>query len=382
MNPVEGGPVEGVIQLSTINRKSGHTIEILCLDKPGSPWLQKLGTGIHAVGPTRLGKYGFAWALTRWLRQNAQNYDCVIVNGIWTYNAFGAWLGLRSGKTPYVVFTHGMLDPWFKRAYPLKHLKKWLYWPLGLYPVLRDAAAVIFTCDMERKLARESFWLYEAREIVINYGTAGIPQSDQNYRPAFFAAHPTLVGKRLFLFLGRVNPKKGPDLLIQSIAELQRLGEWDPATMILVMAGPSDSTYAAQLKTLARSEEIESSLYWTGMIQGDPKWGLMQAAEVFVLPSHQENFGIAVAEALSCGTPVLITHPVNISPEIAADGAGIVGEDTLAGCVAMIRRWLALSPPAQSAMRQQSVATFRARYTAEQSASDLIHAIRTLNSLF
>ena len=141
MNPAEGGPVEGVNQLSKINRQHGHTIEVVCLDTPGSPWLQKSATKIHAVGPTRFGQYGFAWALTRWLRQNARNYDCVIVNGIWTYNAFGAWLALRFGKTPYVVFTHGMLDPWFKRAHPLKHLKKWLYWPWGLYPVLRDASA-------------------------------------------------------------------------------------------------------------------------------------------------------------------------------------------------------------------------------------------------
>ena len=79
------------------------------------------------------------------------------------------WLALESLRkqgfhTPaYFVFTHGMLDPWFKRTYPLKHLKKWLYWPWAEYRVLRDAQAVLFTCEEERILARQSFWLYKCK---------------------------------------------------------------------------------------------------------------------------------------------------------------------------------------------------------------------------
>lgn len=375
MNPADGGPVEGVNQLSRINRHHGHQVEVLCVDAPDSPWLKKLDLTVHAVGPGRFKKYGYCPAFAHWLIRNGRNYDCVVVNGIWGFNAFGTWLALRGTEVPYVVFTHGMLDPWFKRRYPLKHLKKWLYWPWGLYPVLRDAAAVIFTCEMERKLARGSFWLYKCREIVINYGTAGVPNPENDYRPAFFAAHPQLAGKRMFLFLGRVHTKKGPDLLIKALGTLRRAGEWDPESMRLVMAGPADSEYAAQLKALVKHEALEDSVYWTGMILGDQKWGVLQASEVFVLPSHQENFGIAVVEALSCGTPVLIAHPVNISPEIEKDGAGLVDEDTLAGCLRMLRKWFALPPKAKENMRQQAAATFRQRYTSEVAAGDLIAAL-------
>ena len=372
MNPADGGPVEGVYQLSSVNRLHGHEVEVLCVDDPQAPWLKKAALKIHAVGPGSLGAYGYCRAFCQWLARHGQEYDCVVVNGIWGFNAFGTWLALGRARTPYVVFTHGMLDPYFKRAHPLKHLKKWLYWPWGLYPVLRDAAAVVFTCEMERKLARESFWLYKCNEVVINYGTAGVPQLDHDYRPAFLQAHPALAGKRLFLFLGRVHPKKGPDLLIESVAELQRAGEWDTANMRLVMAGPADSAYARELQGLVQRAGIADSVYWTGMVLGEQKWGVLQAAEVFVLPSHQENFGIAVVEALSCETPVLIAHPVNISPEIGADGAGLVAEDTQEGCVRLLRQWLAMSPAAQAQMRRQAGVTFRNRYTSELAARDFL----------
>jgi glycosyltransferase involved in cell wall biosynthesis len=370
INPAEGGPVEGVRQLTKVNLAFGHQVDVLCLDAPDAPWLERAGTTVHALGPGR-GVYGYTPQLVPWLRKNGHNYDCVIVNGIWQYHCFGTWLGLRKSGVPYFVFPHGMLDPWFKQRYPLKHLKKWLYWPWGGYPVLRDARAVFFTCEEERRLARESFWLYDCDEIVLNYGTEGVPEPAHDYREAFFQRHQSLRGRRLFLFLGRVHPKKGPDLFFQAVGELQRAGLWDRVTMRVVMAGPAEGSYADELRALARREGIESSVYWTGMVLGDEKWGVFQAAEAFVLPSHQENFGIAVVEALSVGTPVLISRQVNIWAEIAKDGAGLAGEDTVAGCRSTLERWLAMPEDVRQAMRAQAVATFRQRYTANISARAL-----------
>src|SRR4051812_19499062 len=99
---------------------------------------------MHAFGARR-GRFPFRSQFTPWLRKNHRSYDAVIVNGLWQYSGFGAWRALEPGF-PYFVFTHGMLDPWFKRQYPLKHFKKWLYWPWADYRLLRDAAAVLFTC--------------------------------------------------------------------------------------------------------------------------------------------------------------------------------------------------------------------------------------------
>ena len=374
VNLSTGGPIEGVRQLTAVNTKYGHSVEVVSLDDPAAPWIEKLGIPVHALGPGT-GTYGYSNRYVDWLRANASQYDAVIVNGVWNYNAYGTWLALRHSQTPYTVFTHGMLDPWFKHRYPLKHAKKWAYWPWGVYPVLRDADAVFFTCERERMLARESFWLYDCNEAVIRYGTAGIPDCGHDYREEFLSAHPSLRDTRNFLFFGRVHPKKGPDLLIRAVARLKKRGEWDEATMRLVMAGPADSNYAQKLKTLAAAEGLEKSIYWTGMIVGTQKWGAFQSSEVFILPSHQENFGIAVAEALSSCVPVLITHSVNISPEIAIDGAGLVDEDNVAGTYRMVRKWLQLPTGVKTEMRAQARQTFLARYTAEVGAKDMLRNI-------
>jgi glycosyltransferase involved in cell wall biosynthesis len=373
VNPAAGGPVEGVRQLTAVNTLYGHTVEVLTLDAPDSPWLAKLGVPFHALGPA--GSYGYTPKYVKWLREHAAEYDMIIVNGVWGYNAFGTWLALRNTKVPYTVFTHGMLDPWFKHRYPLKHLKKWLYWPWGLYPVLRDAEAVFFTCQRERELARESFWLYDCNEVIVRYGTEGIPDPDRDYRADFFSAHPELAGKRMFLFFGRVHPKKGPDLMIRAVAKLKNDGYWDENSMRMVMAGPADSAYADELRALVRKEGIEKSTYWTGMLVGNQKWGVIQGSEAFVLPSHQENFGIAVAEALSASTPVLITHGVNISPEIGCDGAGLVDEDTVLGTYRLIRKWLLISQEERDQMCIQARQTFLNRFTAAVGAKDMLRSV-------
>jgi glycosyltransferase involved in cell wall biosynthesis len=210
----------------------------------------------------------------------------------------------------------------------------------------------------------------------VSFGTQGIPETNHDYATAFLEAHPAIAGRQRFLFLGRVAPKKGPDLLLRAIAALQAEGLWDPATMVLVLAGPASGAYATQLQRLAERLGISSSLHWTGMIQGGQKWGAFQSADAFVLPSHQENFGIAVAEALSCSIPVLLTHPVNIAADIAAAGAGLVEHDTVAGITNLLGRWLALDPPARAAMATQARRCFLERYEISNATLSVTRTIR------
>ena len=141
---------------------------------------------MHALGPAR-GRYAYTARLIPWLESNAPRFEAIIVEGLWQFHGFGVWRVLHSATTPYFVYPHGMLDPWFKRTYPLKHLKKWLYWPWAEYRVLRDARAVIFTCEEERRLARESFWLYSASEAVLPYERKP-PDSVASLKPPLNAA--------------------------------------------------------------------------------------------------------------------------------------------------------------------------------------------------
>ena len=375
VNPKGGGPIEGVKQFARTNVDAGHSVEVLTLDSPGEPWVREFPFPCHAVGPAK-GSYGYSGGLVPWLKQHRDRYDAVIVDGIWQYNAFGVWRGLRGGSTPYYVFTHGMLDPWFKRTYPLKHLKKWLYWPWGDYRVLRDAKAVLFTCEEERRLARQSFWLYRCRERVVNFGT-GAPSGDPAVqRQLFQDRHPETANKRCLLFLGRVHVKKGADLLFRAYAERIRSHSAEWADTHVVMAGPSDHAYGTEMKALVQELGIASRVTWTGMITGDLKWGAFHHADVFVLPSHQENFGIAVAEALACGVPVLISDKVNIWREIEADRAGYVENDDLAGTLGLLDRWTATGPEQRALMRQNALRCFATRFDVKQSAKSLISTLQ------
>ena len=159
-------------------------------------------------------------------------------------------------------------------------------------------------------------------------GTGEPPRNIDEQRQAFAAKFPELAGKRVILFLGRLHEKKGCDLLLRAFLDLLQSKPreiWQG--LHLMMAGPtSHPAYLESLKQIAAQCEKLSpgSVSFPGMISGDLKWGTLREAEVFVLPSHQENFGIAVVEALGCGTPVLISRPVNIWREIESSGAGLV----------------------------------------------------------
>lgn len=370
VDPRSGGTIEGVRRLRDALADLGHEGDLISLDSPDADFVTGFPGQVTALGPPT-GSYLYSSRAVPWLEAHADDYDAVIVNGLWQYTGFAAWRALSRSTTPYFVYTHGMLDPWFKRRYPLKHLKKWLYWPWAEYRVLRDAAAVIFTCEEERLLARQSFWLYRAREVVGSYGTSTPPSNARALSSTFLSAYPELQGKRLLLYLGRIHEKKGGDLLVDAFARV--LG--DSPDLHLVMAGPGDDDIVGQLKGRAEQLGVASRISWTGMLSGNLKWGAFYASDVFCLPSHQENFGIAVVEALACGKPVLISDKVNIWREIMNDGAGMVGADTLEGTVATLQRWLALPRAEVAAMRIAALRCFQERFQIGQVAETLVRII-------
>ena len=370
VDPRGGGPMEGVRQRGLRLQEMGHQVEVVTLDDPASPAVATFPLRVHPLGPTR-NRYGYNKRLVPWLLAHGNDYDAVVVNGLWQYHSFAAWRALTRLRKPYYVFTHGMLDPWFKRTSPLKHLKKWLYWPWAEYRVLRDAAGVLFTSEEERLQARDSFWLYRAKEQVVAYGTSSPPADRDRLVEVFFASQPALRCKRLLLFLSRIHEKKGCDLLVDAFAAAAGL---DPA-LHLVIAGPDQTGLVPQLQARAQALGMAERISWPGMLQGDLKWGAFYASEAFVLPSHQENFGIAVAEALGCGLPVLISDKVNIWREIEADGAGIVNLDTAAGTEKTIRSWLALDEAARRNMAQQAKLSFQRRFTVTEMAQSLLKVV-------
>ncbi|HMK91000.1 MAG TPA: glycosyltransferase [Methylocystis sp.] len=385
VDPSGGGPIEGVVMSSETWRRHGHTRHIVCLDPPHSQWVQTCPVPTFAVGIAGkwhvllkqlipLLRYAYSPWLKKWLRAHVHEYDAVIINGLWNYSSFGSWRALGHTDVTYVVFTHGMLDPWFNKTYPIKTFFKTIYWKLFEHRVLRDARAVLFTSEEERRLAQHSFAPYMAREIVVGYGTRDDFGDPATEIAAFFEKAPRARGRRLMLFLSRIHPKKGVDLLIQAFSRLAgEFPEFD-----LVIAGPDQVGWQATLEKLARQLGVAERIHWPGMLLGDPKWGAFRAAEFFVLPSHQENFGIVVSEAMAIGRPVLVTNKVNIWREIEQDGAGLVVDDNAEAVETAMRTLCSLSAEAAAEMGARARRCFVERYDLDRNAMQLLELLTKL----
>ena len=374
LSPATGGTAEALRQLAAVSPEAGVETEIICLDAPGSDWIGSFAATVHALD-WRGGKYGRSPQLREWLADNLARFDGVVAHGIWTYPTLAAARACR-GRVPYAVFTHGMLDPWFQRRYPLKHLKKRLYWPLQ-YPALRDAKAVLFTCRMESELAPRSFRPNQWASLVVPFGTNPPPQEGPAQRAAFQAALPQLAGRRFLLFLSRVHEKKGCDLLVEAFASVAA----GQPEVDLIIAGPDQTGLQASLMARAEKLGVGGRVHWPGMLTGHAKWGALRACEAMVLPSHQENFGVVVAEALACGRPALISDQVNIWREIKESGAGLVEPDTLEGTRSLLTRWFALSGPERAAMSERALPAFAAQFSMRNCALALRDLFNNFDSL-
>lgn len=371
VDPRTGGPIEGLVRSSEAMRRMGHTVEVATLDEPGAPWVTDFPFPVHALGP-RMRAYGYARRFTPWLKANLKTYDGVLLHGVWNYTSFGAWRALRTTGTPYCIFTHGSLDPWHRQAYPLKDAFKQLYWLLAEGAVLRDARYVLFTTEEERRLARLAYWGRQGyRDRVIAYGTADAPAATRAQTEAFLAETGLSADDRYLLFLSRIHPKKGVDLLVRAFAEAAAADD----ALRLVIAGPDQTGWQADLEALARELGVAGRIVWPGMLRGDAKWGAYRNATAFVLSSHGENFGIVVAEALACGTPVVISNKVNIWREIDAAGAGIVAGNTAEDTSRALTQLLSLTEQQRAEMGAAGRQLFLDRFDVEHSARDILEAL-------
>lgn len=370
LSPREGGPPEVTRQLARSYMEGGDSMEVVCQDPPGSPFLENLHCPVHALGQRLLGRYGLSPRLWTWLKKNIHRFDAVVMQGIWTFPGVAVRHAARKTGVPYGVFPHGALDPWFNRTYPWKHLKKRVYWPIQ-YPVLRDAKAVFFTSKLEPELAKTSFTPNEWNTVIFPNGIYEPGSDPAAAVRTFYREFPWLYERRFFLYLARIHEKKGCDLLLQAFARIAR----ETPDLDLVIAGPDGDGFGASMQRMAKDLGLSERIVWPGIIADDLKWGALHAAEAFILPSHQENFGIAVVESLAAGRPVLISNQVNIWPDIVNAGVGLVEQDTLEGTERLMRRWLALPEAEREAMRARTYPFFLNHYSMKNGA-------RAINEVF
>lgn len=377
MNPKHGGVCQGIRNTVPELQKMGVESEVVCLDDPNSDYLGQDAFAIHALGKSKK-LWGYHKDLIPWLLSNFSKYDVVVVNGLWLYQshaAIKAMLAYRKTHdvSPKVyVMTHGMLDPYFQTAKDrkLKALRNKLYWKVLENKVVNEADGILFTCEEELLLARTTFPNYKPkREINVGYGIQPPPANIEGMREAFASHVPDWNSKPFLLFLSRIHPKKGVDMLINAYRKLEEEFEEVPQ---LIIAGPNEHEYGKEMQTLGADSP---NIIFSGMLSGDAKWGAFHESETFVLSSHQENFGIAVVEALACSKPVLISNKVNIWREIEKGKGGIVKSDSQDDTYQLLKEWILLNQKEKNQMSLDAGSVYQAHFTISSATEKYLQGI-------
>ena len=374
--PESGGPIQGLIS-QQIELKDKVQFNIVSLDSPDADFIKTFPMPLNPVGlgareRDRLNRfarhYDYSPHLIPWLKSHIRDYDVILVHGLWNFATYAAARVLPGSGVPYFVFTHGMMDPWFRDTYPLKHLAKQAFWLFNEGVLMAGARSVLFTSEDEKVLARGVFAGYgNYKETVVGYGTNRPPAQTPAQTAAFKAACPDVADRPYLLFLSRIHPKKGCDLMIDAFATIAK----QAPDLQLVIAGPDQIGWAAKLEAQVETLGLSDRIHFPGGLFGDAKWGALRGADAFVLPSHQENFGIVVAEAMACSVPVLTTHKVNIWREVEKAGGGMIVDDTPAGITELLRRWIGLSPDEKAAMREAAFEGYKTYFRMEVASANL-----------
>jgi len=260
-------------------------------------------------------RFAFSPEMARALRSRTREFDLVHVHSLYLFTTLAACYYAERHGVPYMVRPHGTLDPYLRK----RHASRKAFFDLLLQRRQLDrAAAIHFTSQEELELVRPLG--IRAPGVVVPLGVNLDEYERLPERGSFRAAHPELGDKRLVVFLGRVTPKKGLDLLVSAFALVAQA----MSDAHLVIAGPDDGGYRKTVARWLMEMKLADRSTMTGLLLGDDKLALLADADAWVLPSYTENFAVAAVEAMACGLPVVISDQINIHREVASAGAGLV----------------------------------------------------------
>ena len=298
-----GGPLRLVLELSA--RAEG-----LCLST------QIVGIGdlavndnpldrsqIHTIPGGSWGRYAYTPGLRPWMRAHVGDFDGVIIHGAWAHPGWAAAIECWRKRVPYGYYPHGMLEQWAVRCQGLVNsTKKSLYWFYRERLIAGRARCTFFTTEREREFTRRVFRIGSSDRILRPYGmdpfAAPMEGTKEELRP----------GRHVALFLGRLHPKKNVEFLIEAWRKAQMPQSWR-----LVIAGSGEPAYEAKVRRAAGGLAETGSVQFTGFVSGIEKRRLLQQADWFLLPSQQENFGVAVLEAVEQGCGIAISNQVYLA---------------------------------------------------------------------
>lgn len=332
----DGGVPRFVLDAARVMAQAGHASTILTMDQTDAPhaWVANRGDNagmaplatqlplVRQVEQSKLGNKVLTADAMRQVRTALQHTDVVHLHCVWSIANLQIAAACRAMGVPYVVSTHGMLDDW---SMSQGQLKKRLYLRLGGRTMLERAAHVHCTAMGEAEQAQQ--WFSRGNAFVTPYlmdlsdfrSLPGSKLAEDAFAPVREAK---AAGTPVVLFLSRVHHKKGIELLIEAAAQLKTRGQ----AACYVIAGTGEQAYIDSLIAMATRLGVMDMFHFVGMVKGATKISLYQAADLFALPTSQENFGLVLTEAMACGTPVVTTTGTDIWKDIASSGAGMIAD--------------------------------------------------------
>ncbi|MBX3372559.1 MAG: glycosyltransferase [Phycisphaeraceae bacterium] len=354
MDHRQGGPTFALFGLAGAQHAIGLDVTCFVGVRPGdSPELPdalaRIGVRIIRCGPCR-GPLATCPTMRGDLGRAVADADICHIHGVWMQIQHEAVRACRVHGVPYIFRPCGMLDPWCLRQ---SRIRKMVYMAWRLRRNLNGAAAMHFTSETERRLVAplglRPPGLVEPGGVDLSEFAALPP------RGTFRALYPAVGDRAILLFLGRVHPKKGLDLLIPAFARVR------PPGWMLVIAGPDDRDSMGAIRRMVEVERLQDDVLFTGLLRGEARLAAFVDGDLFCLPSYQENFGVAVVEALAAGLPVIVSDQVNIHDDITRGEVGAVVPcevDALADAIAAWTRDGALRAAAAARARPFVAATW------------------------
>lgn len=316
--------------------------------------------------PTQMGEsFKYSRPLSSWLSSNIAQFDVAHIHAVFNHSSIAAAHVCRRAGVPYVVRPLGTLEPW---SMTQKSIRKRVFWQISGKGMLRRAAAIHYTTQAEKLSTERLLGLNHGKVIALGIEANSATSVTDAKLEQYF---PELANKPYALVLSRLHPKKGLDVLLDaflSLTQIQKFAHWR-----LVIAGDGPADHVLKLKAMAGSS---SQIHFTGWLNGEKKDAVLSGASLLVLPSHQENFGLCVMEALSRSVPVLVSPHVNLAEEIVLANAGwiaTVDKDAL-----MSRLAEALSDDDERVRRGDAGKQLSQKYSWDTVAKNLVDLYKAL----
>jgi len=321
--PRYGGPAKACFEMARAVAGLGHSVSIYTTNQDGPGELNvplnqpvfKDGVEIRYFPVQHPRFLGFSVPLALALRKTIREYDIVHIHSLYLFHNMVAAHYCRKNNVPYLIRPHGTLDPFL---YKRHRLRKSVMEVLFEHRNLKCAASIHFTTEEEKKLAEP--YIFQTLGIVVPHGLDLSEYENLPKQGTFRSRHPETRGKKIILFFGRLNFKKGLDILAWAFGQVAKKRD----DICLVLAGPDNEGFGDKVRLWLNKEGVLNHAVFTDMLLGKDKLAILQDADMFVLPSYSENFGISVIEAMACGLPVVISDKVNIWREVEESRAGKV----------------------------------------------------------